>query len=66
MCESVLKLTIKNGRMQTYFSSNCKTLYNIKKIEELTKQGLMKPAGLASFENRKESKSKYMLTKMQK
>jgi uncharacterized protein YdeI (YjbR/CyaY-like superfamily) len=31
---------------------------NIQKIEELTKQGLMKPAGLASFENRKESKSK--------
>ena len=31
---------------------------NISKIEELTKQGLMKPAGLASFENRQESKSK--------
>jgi uncharacterized protein YdeI (YjbR/CyaY-like superfamily) len=31
---------------------------NIKKIEELTKQGLMQPAGLASFENRIESKSK--------
>ena len=30
---------------------------NIKKIEELTKQGLMKPAGFASFENRKENKS---------
>src|SRR6187549_2316020 len=31
---------------------------NIRKIEELTKQGLMLPAGLASFEKRKESKSK--------
>ncbi|HTO16606.1 MAG TPA: YdeI/OmpD-associated family protein [Edaphocola sp.] len=31
---------------------------NIKKIEVLTKQGLMQPAGLASFQNRKESKSK--------
>jgi uncharacterized protein YdeI (YjbR/CyaY-like superfamily) len=31
---------------------------NIKKVEMLTKQGLMKPAGLASFANRKENKSK--------
>ena len=31
---------------------------NIQKIEELTKQGFMQPAGLASFENRKEDKSK--------
>jgi uncharacterized protein YdeI (YjbR/CyaY-like superfamily) len=31
---------------------------NIKKIEELTRQGLMQPAGLASFEKRKEEKSK--------
>lgn len=31
---------------------------NIKKIEELTRQGLMQPAGLASFENRKENKSR--------
>ena len=31
---------------------------NIKKIEVLTKQGLMQPAGLASFENRKENESK--------
>ena len=31
---------------------------NIQKIEELTKQGLMQPAGLASFQNRKENKSK--------
>ena len=30
---------------------------NIKKIEELTKQGLMHPAGLASFEKRTESRS---------
>ena len=31
---------------------------NIKKIEELTKAGLMHPAGLASFEKRTESKSR--------
>lgn len=31
---------------------------NIKKVEELTKQGLMKPAGLASFKLRTENKSK--------
>src|SRR5436190_15451849 len=31
---------------------------NIKKIEELTKKGLMQPAGLASFEKRVESRSK--------
>ena len=30
---------------------------NIKKIEELTKQGLMQPAGVASFDKRKEEKS---------
>src|SRR6187549_365301 len=31
---------------------------NIKKIEELTKQGLMQPEGLASFEKKQEAKSK--------
>lgn len=31
---------------------------NIKKVEGLTKQGLMKPAGLASFKLRKEHRSK--------
>ena len=31
---------------------------NIKKFEELSKQGLMKPAGIESFEKRKEKKSK--------
>lgn len=31
---------------------------NIKKVEALTEQGLMQPAGLASFEKRTESKSK--------
>lgn len=31
---------------------------NIQKMEELTKQGLMQPAGFASYENRKENKSK--------
>lgn len=30
---------------------------NIRKIKELTKQGLMKPAGIASFQNRKEHRS---------
>jgi uncharacterized protein YdeI (YjbR/CyaY-like superfamily) len=30
---------------------------NIKKIEALTKQGLMQPAGLAAFEKRKEARS---------
>lgn len=31
---------------------------NIKKVEELTKKGLIKPAGLVSFAKRKENKSK--------
>ena len=31
---------------------------NIKKVEELTKQGLMQPKGLLAFEKRKEHKSK--------
>lgn len=31
---------------------------NIKKVEELIKQGLMKPAGMAAFEKREESKSR--------
>jgi uncharacterized protein YdeI (YjbR/CyaY-like superfamily) len=31
---------------------------NIKKVEHLTKQGLMQPAGLESFKKRKEDKSK--------
>jgi uncharacterized protein YdeI (YjbR/CyaY-like superfamily) len=31
---------------------------NIKKVTALTKLGLMQPAGLASFENRKENKSR--------
>ena len=30
---------------------------NIAKVEELTKQGLMKPAGIAAFEKRKEARS---------
>ncbi len=32
---------------------------NIKKMEELTKSGLMQPAGLAIFEKRKEDKASY-------
>src|SRR5580765_5571198 len=39
---------------------------NIQKIKELTKQGLMRPAGLASFEKRTESKSRFILTKKTK
>lgn len=39
-------------------SSSIWSAINIKKIEALTKQGLMRPAGLASFEKRVESKSK--------
>ena len=31
---------------------------NIKKVEDLTKQGLMQPAGIAAFEKRKEERSK--------
>src|SRR5687767_6119714 len=31
---------------------------NIRKVEELTGKGLMQPAGLASFEKRKENKSR--------
>jgi uncharacterized protein YdeI (YjbR/CyaY-like superfamily) len=31
---------------------------NIKKVEALTKQGLMKPEGLAAFEKKKENKSR--------
>ncbi|HEY0429265.1 MAG TPA: YdeI/OmpD-associated family protein [Pyrinomonadaceae bacterium] len=31
---------------------------NIKKVEELTAKGLMKPAGIAAFERREESKSR--------
>jgi uncharacterized protein YdeI (YjbR/CyaY-like superfamily) len=38
--------------------TNIWSAINIKKIEELTKQRLMQPAGLASFEKRVESKSK--------
>lgn len=34
------------------------SIINIQKIKELTKQGLMKPAGIASFKSRKENKSK--------
>ena len=37
-------------------SSNWSAI-NIQKVETLTKQGLMQPAGLASFEKRKEDKS---------
>ena len=39
---------------------------NISKIEELTRQGLMQPAGLASFEKRKKVSLRYILTKKRK
>ncbi len=34
------------------------SVINIKKVEDLTKQGLMRPAGLAAFKKRKEERSK--------
>lgn len=39
---------------------------NIKKIETLTKQGLMHPAGLEVFKYRTEASQKYTLLKMKK
>lgn len=39
-------------------SSSIWSAVNIKKVAELTQQGLMQPAGLVSFELRKENKSK--------
>ena len=54
--------SIDNNSYQIRFTQRKPTsiwsAINIKKVEVLTKQGLMLPAGLASFEKRKEVKSK--------
>lgn len=57
-----VRKSIDQSRYQIRFTPRKPTsiwsAINIQKIKELTKQGLMKPAGLASFKNRKEHKSK--------
>jgi len=57
-----VRKSIDNDSYQIRFTQRKPTsiwsAINIKKIEVLTKQGLMQPAGLASFENRKENESK--------
>jgi uncharacterized protein YdeI (YjbR/CyaY-like superfamily) len=39
-------------------SSSIWSAINIKKVEQLTEQGMMKPAGLAAFDRRQEKKSR--------
>lgn len=57
-----VRKSIDKNSYQIRFTQRKKTsiwsAVNIQKIEDLTKQGLMQPAGLASFENRTENKSK--------
>ena len=57
-----VKYSIDKESYQIRFTPRKKTsiwsAVNIKKIEELTEKGLMHPAGLASYANRIESKSK--------
>ncbi len=57
-----VRKSIDKNSYQIRFTQRKKTsiwsAVNIRKIEDLTKQGLMQPAGLASFENRTENKSK--------
>ena len=57
-----VKYSIDKESYQIRFTPRKKTsiwsAVNIKKIEELTEKGLMHPAGLASYANRTESKSK--------
>src|SRR5689334_7004236 len=57
-----VRTSIDKDRYQIRFTPRKATsiwsAINIKKMEALTKQGLMQPAGLASFEKRKEEKSK--------
>ena len=57
-----VRKSIDNDSYQIRFTQRKPTsiwsAVNIQKIEVLTKQGRMQPAGLASFENRKENKSK--------
>lgn len=57
-----VRKSIDNDSYQIRFTQRKPTsiwsAVNIHKIEVLTKQGLMQPAGLASFKNRKKNKSK--------
>lgn len=57
-----VRTSIDNESYQIRFTprkpSSIWSAVNIKKIEELTKLGLMQPAGLSSFEQRTEKKSK--------
>jgi len=57
-----VRTSIDKDRYQIRFtqrkSSSIWSAVNIRKIGELTRQGLMHPAGLASFEKRTEKKSK--------
>ena len=57
-----VRKSIDDERYQIRFTQRKSTsiwsAINIKKIEELSKKGLMQPAGLASFEKRTESRSK--------
>jgi len=57
-----VRTSIDNNRYKIRFSRRKSTsiwsAINIQKIKDLTKQGLMMPAGIASFQNRKEDKSK--------
>jgi uncharacterized protein YdeI (YjbR/CyaY-like superfamily) len=57
-----VRKSIDNDSYQIRFTQRKPTsiwsAVNIQKIEELSKQGLMRPAGIASFEHRKDHKSK--------
>jgi len=57
-----VRTSIDKDRYQIRFTPRKPTsiwsAINIKKIEELTRRGLMQPAGLASFEKRTEEKSR--------
>ena len=57
-----VRKSIDQSRYQIRFTPRKPTstwsVINIQKIKELTKQGLMKPAGMAIFKNRKDHKSK--------
>src|SRR6187399_643206 len=57
-----VRQSIDNDSYQIRFTQRKPTsiwsAINIKKIAALTAQGLMQPAGLASFEKRKEAKTK--------
>lgn len=57
-----VRKSIDKDRYQIRFSKRKSTsiwsAVNIRKVEELKKKGLIQPAGLLSFENRKEDKSR--------